>query len=558
MQRFFGLLSRYFPTRTENGGSNLVYARRMTTGEYVHFSSGAAGVDLSGQAAFAFNTGFDRASFLQARADFPNITYAPAACVIGSTPCQPIRVTYPGPQRFSRSGSAPLQIGATGTAGPLRYSASGLPAGLSIDANGLITGTPSGPGGGLATVTVTGVGNTGTTSFYWSLVDRYGAIKYSDSDQCMDVANSQSANGTPVQRWGCHSPTGDSQNWTIDGEQFTAMGKCLTPAGSGTADGTGVVLWDCDGSAAQRWQVGLPGGTIHNVGSGKCLTGSDNQITIRSCDDAANQQWKLPGLQSTSYSLPAGFSRCAGEDQQCTFAGTRVVAYGAGTYAFKVADSSIACASTAFGGDTAPNLLKSCYVAPLGGPAGYTRCADEGQTCAVSGGRTIAFGANGAFNGKVATTNTLCTNATFGDPIGNVAKACYIAPAGGPSGGWVACATENGTCPAVNGQPVAYGAFGSFAYQKVSGPVRCDSATFGDVLYGEVKACYTKTAGPVGFATSCAAEGGTCTFTGTRTVAAGALGSYVFRTVTGATPCNNTAFGMDALYGAAKACYLTP
>ena len=75
MQRFFGLLSQYFPTRSENDGRNLIYTRRMNTGEFVHFSSAAAGKDLSARAATAFNTGFSRTEFEQAQRDFPQLTY---------------------------------------------------------------------------------------------------------------------------------------------------------------------------------------------------------------------------------------------------------------------------------------------------------------------------------------------------------------------------------------------------------------------------------------------------------------------------------------------------
>ncbi|GAA2588358.1 hypothetical protein GCM10010435_78410 [Winogradskya consettensis] len=75
MQRYFGLLSQHFPTRTENSGRNLIYTRRMNAGEYVLFTSAAAGKDLSGRAAQAFNSGFSRAQFEQARKDFPGVTF---------------------------------------------------------------------------------------------------------------------------------------------------------------------------------------------------------------------------------------------------------------------------------------------------------------------------------------------------------------------------------------------------------------------------------------------------------------------------------------------------
>jgi hypothetical protein len=75
MQRFFGLLAQHFPKRSHNGGANQTYARRMNTGEFVLFTSAAAGKDLSARAASAFNTGFDRAQFEKAQRDFPGVTF---------------------------------------------------------------------------------------------------------------------------------------------------------------------------------------------------------------------------------------------------------------------------------------------------------------------------------------------------------------------------------------------------------------------------------------------------------------------------------------------------
>lgn len=59
------------------------------------------------------------------------------------------------------------------------------------------------------------------------------------------------------------------------------------------------------------------------------------------------------------------------------------------------------------------------------GPAGYTLCASENQTCSFTGTRSVAYGANGSFNYKTATGSIGCNNATFGDPISGVAKSCY-------------------------------------------------------------------------------------------------------------------------------------
>ena len=53
--------------------------------------------------------------------------------------------------------------------------------------------------------------------------------------------------------------------------------------------------------------------------------------------------------------------------------------------------------------------------------------------------------------------------------------------------------------------------------------------------------------------TSCASEGGTCSFSGTRQVRYGANGSYAYRSATASIPCTNGVFG-DPVYGTVKSC----
>jgi len=63
-----------------------------------------------------------------------------------------------------------------------------------------------------------------------------------------------------------------------------------------------------------------------------------------------------------------------------------------------------------------------------GGPEGYQFCCKEGQTCTFSGTVNLAYGANGRFHflKNVTGGSISCDNDTFGDPIYNVEKACYI------------------------------------------------------------------------------------------------------------------------------------
>ncbi|HEX5297971.1 MAG TPA: hypothetical protein VFW50_13370 [Streptosporangiaceae bacterium] len=70
-EQVFRALAQHFP-RDADGACT----RRMNWGEYVHFTSGAAAADMSGQAARAFGWPREWAARLeQARERFPGITY---------------------------------------------------------------------------------------------------------------------------------------------------------------------------------------------------------------------------------------------------------------------------------------------------------------------------------------------------------------------------------------------------------------------------------------------------------------------------------------------------
>lgn len=71
MVRYFDLVGRYFPSSGEE------FTRDMNWGEYIHFTSGAAGVNLKELATNAFGWPDEwEAQFVQAQADFPEITYS--------------------------------------------------------------------------------------------------------------------------------------------------------------------------------------------------------------------------------------------------------------------------------------------------------------------------------------------------------------------------------------------------------------------------------------------------------------------------------------------------
>ncbi|MFE2337361.1 ricin-type beta-trefoil lectin domain protein [Streptomyces coelicoflavus] len=115
--------------------------------------------------------------------------------------------------------------------------------------------------------------------------------------KCIDVRNSGTADGTPVQLYSCNGT--NAQRWTYvpgAGGTLRALGRCLDVSGSGTANRTKVQLWPCNGTGAQLWVTG-PGSSLVNPQSGRCLDdpGSSSvdgtQLQIYDCNGAAAQRW---------------------------------------------------------------------------------------------------------------------------------------------------------------------------------------------------------------------------------------------------------------------------
>ena len=199
---------------------------------------------------------------------------------------------------------------------------------------------------------------------------------------------------------------------------------------------------------------------------------------------------------------------------------------------------------------------------------GWTPCASEGGTCSFDGTRQVRYGVNGAYSYRTATSSIACNNGIFSDPAYGVVKSCSYSDAttapGGASvtmAGWTVCAPENGGCIFDGTRQVLYGANGSYNYRTATGAIACGNSAFGDPLYGVVKSCLVSAgtdagapALPAGSAwVYCAAEGGTCSFPGTRQMRFGAVGVYVYKSMTSPVSCSNSVFG-DPIYGIVKTC----
>jgi hypothetical protein len=80
----------------------------------------------------------------------------------------------------------------------------------------------------------------------------------------------------------------------------------------------------------------------------------------------------------------------------------------------------------------------------------------------------------------------------FGDPAPNVVKACYLLGPPPTFATWTACAAENGTCSFSGTHEVAFGMGDRYYFGSFTGGTPCNDTVFGDPASGDVKACYVQ------------------------------------------------------------------
>ncbi len=156
------------------------------------------------------------------------------------------------------------------------------------------------------------------------------------------------------------------------------------------------------------------------------------------------------------------------------------------------------------------------------------------------------------YSGEASATPTSGTNPTP-TPVPTVTPTPTATSTPTPSD-WTFCANEGGTCSFSGTFVVRYGANGKYAYKTVTDGTACTNGVFGDPNYGVYKSCSFASVPPSNW-TKCSDEGGTCSFSGTVTVAYGANGKFVYQTATNGIACNNATFG-DPNVGVFKACYV--
>jgi hypothetical protein len=130
-------------------------------------------------------------------------------------------------------------------------------------------------------------------------------------------------------------------------------------------------------------------------------------------------------------SVPPAYTSCSAEYSNCSFSGTRLVAFGANnSYTYQFATNGIACSVSAFGTDPANGTQKTCSLSATYGsasPGGYSVCSAEYNNCSVIGTQLIGFGISGVFVYKELSGTVACTESTFGiDPSYGNTKSCII------------------------------------------------------------------------------------------------------------------------------------
>ena len=215
--------------------------------------------------------------------------------------------------------------------------------------------------------------------------------------------------------------------------------------------------------------------------------GGNNFSSWGGCDSASGTTCNV--TMSTDKTVTAvyvgsSWTFCANENQFCSFTGTKLVRYGAGTsFNFQTATNGIACNNATFG-DPIVGTVKHCDYMDVA--SSWTFCANENQFCSFTGTKLVRYGAGTSFTFQTATNGIACDNATFGDPIVGTVKHCDYMDVGSS---WTFCANENQFCSFTGTKLVRYGAGTSFTFQTATNGIACDNATFGDPIVGTVKHC---------------------------------------------------------------------
>jgi hypothetical protein len=237
-----------------------------------------------------------------ARSVYPNDQFGYAALVL--TPSNRVSLQWDGNSSGQLNQS--VSVGASTLHTPIWLRL--------VDGDGTLTGSYSTDGTKWTTVgtaKLTGAASVEDAGMIWSAHTNgvVGTATFSNflvgdpitgvaSSRCVDIPNSDPANGNQLQIFDCNKTK--AQAWTFPGDgTIRAEGKCMDVQSAKIADGTPVETYDCNGTKAQQWTYNST--TKQFQALGKCLAatggGTTNytKLVIDTCQaGASNQQWSHP------------------------------------------------------------------------------------------------------------------------------------------------------------------------------------------------------------------------------------------------------------------------
>jgi len=117
------------------------------------------------------------------------------------------------------------------------------------------------------------------------------------ANKCIDVPNSDFADGKRLQLWDCNGS--GAQKWDFAGDgTVRAGGKCMDVAWANTANGTAIQLANCSGNKAQQFTLSGAGDLV-SILANKCVdvtgnnSASGTPLQLWECSGNPNQKWRL-------------------------------------------------------------------------------------------------------------------------------------------------------------------------------------------------------------------------------------------------------------------------
>ena len=342
----------------------------------------------------------------------------------------------------------------------LNYAASNLPDGLSINSSsGLISGTAITENNyDNVEITVTdGDGHVETITFSWRIdnsdddtaTDTDGwAFCANENETCSFIGTKQVRYGSEQNYfYGIYQDTVLCSNNTF-GDPTPKVAKTCSynlssdlppvvnnPGSTLTAVGSAVAFTisasDPEDEVITYSASGMPDGIVIDESTGS-VSGSATTVGVYSVvvtvsDSSLNStDVSFTWTVQTEVASDENWVLCASDGDICNFDGEQKVRFGAdGTYNTDFFTDSVLCTKSAFG-DPLPGVEKSCYYEIDTTAAEWTYCSEQDEICHFSGTKLVRYGAQRAFNYRVADSSVSCSDTEFGDPIQSVVKRCEV------------------------------------------------------------------------------------------------------------------------------------